>query len=46
LTKPSVVLGDQVRTIARERLDKRPAGRASSATLSNVEDRLRMLLDL
>ena len=45
LTQPSFIMCDQIRTIAKERLLKW-MGRVSSATLTAVEDNLRILLDL
>ena len=45
LRKPSLILCDQVRTISRERL-LRTLGSISSATMREVEDRLRILLNL
>lgn len=45
LKQPSVILCDAIRSIAKERLLK-PWGVVSSATLEQVEDRLRILLGL
>ena len=42
---PSAILADQVRTIARERLVRR-SGAVSRATLSRVEEVVRILLGL
>jgi len=45
LSAPSVVMCEQVRTISVERLRRR-RGAVSAATLRQVEDRLRILLEL
>jgi len=45
LSAPSFVLCDQVRVFAVERLHRR-RGPVSAATMAEVEDRLRILLDL
>ncbi len=45
LTKPSVIMADQVRTISRRRLG-RTLGKVSPATMGQVEDRLKLVLDL
>src|SRR5262249_42593865 len=42
----SYVLCDAVRSISTDRLSGRPWGAISAATLAEVEDRLRMLLEL
>ena len=45
LTKASVILTDQVRSISIQRLGRR-LGRASSSTIAEVEQRLAFLLGL
>lgn len=45
LKRPSVILCDHVRSVATERLIRR-LGTISTATLTQVEDRLRILLGL
>lgn len=45
LTKPSVILCDQVRTISVKRLQKE-LGMVTQATMAEVEDRIRILLSL
>lgn len=45
LTKPSVILCDQVRTISVKRLQK-DLGMVTLATMAEVEDRIRILLSL
>jgi mRNA interferase MazF len=45
LTKASVVMVDQIRTISRQRVARR-LGAVSPATMSQVEIRLRRILDL
>src|SRR5262249_10182724 len=46
VTAPSVILGDQLRTISKDRLGKSPWGTVAPATLANVETVLRILLGL
>ncbi len=46
LSAQSYLLCDGVRAIARERLGSRPWGSLSAATMAQVEDRLRILLEL
>src|ERR1043166_2195952 len=46
LKTPSVILGDQLRTISKDRLGKAPWGRVSAATMAKVENVLRVLLGL
>lgn len=46
LTSRSYVLTDHARSISKERLGDAPWGRVSAQTLAEVEDRLRVLLDL
>ena len=46
LTEPSDILVDQVRTISRERLVGSAVGRVSPQTMKEIEDRLRILIDL
>jgi len=45
LTKPSVIMVDQIRTISRRRIAHR-LGSVSSATMGRVDDRLKLILDL
>jgi len=45
VTKPSVILCDQLRAIAKERLKNR-VGVVDSTTLADVEDRLRIIMNL
>jgi mRNA interferase MazF len=45
LTKPSVIMADQVRTISRRRVARR-LGTVSSATMRNVENCLKLVFDL
>jgi mRNA interferase MazF len=45
LTKPSVIMADQIRTISRRRLARR-LGVVSSTTMRQVEDCLKLVLDL
>jgi mRNA interferase MazF len=45
MSEPSVVMTEEVRAISRGRLGRRLGG-VSPATLGQVEDRLRLLLDL
>jgi mRNA interferase MazF len=45
LTKPSVILCDAIRSIAKERLE-RCRGTVSATVMAAVEDRLRILLGL
>jgi mRNA interferase MazF len=45
LTKPSVIMADQIRTIARRRVARR-LGTVSSATMGKVENCLKLVLDL
>ena len=45
ISKTSFIICDQVRTISRDRLSRR-FGTVSSATLAEVEERLRFLLSL
>ncbi len=45
LKRPSVILCDHIRSVATERLVRR-LGTVSTATLTQVEDRLRILLGL
>ena len=45
LTKPSVVMADQIRTISRQRID-RQLGTVSSTTMDQVEKRVRLILNL
>ena len=45
LTKASVVMTDQIRTISLRRVARR-LGAVSSFTMKQVEDRLRLVLDL
>jgi mRNA interferase MazF len=46
VTSPSFILCDHVRSISKERLRPDPWGRVSRRTLAEVEDMLRILLDL
>ena len=46
LKTPSVILCDQLRTIAKDRLSKAPWGSVSAASLAEVDKALRMLLAL
>lgn len=46
LKVPSVILCDQLRTISKDRLGRAPWGKASPATVADVEAALRMLLGL
>ena len=45
LTKASVIMADQIRTVSRLRVARR-LGAVSSSTMDQVEDRLRLVLDL
>jgi mRNA interferase MazF len=45
LTRPSVIMVDQIRTISRQRLGRR-LGAVTPETMAEVEHRLRMLLGL
>jgi mRNA interferase MazF len=45
LTKPSIILCDQVRTISVKRLQKQ-LGAITPDTMAEIEDRIRILLDL
>jgi mRNA interferase MazF len=45
LTKPSVIMVDQIRTISRRRVARR-LGAVSSSTMGQVEACLRLILDL
>jgi mRNA interferase MazF len=45
LTKPSVIMVDQIRTISRRRLARR-LGAVSPSTMRQVEERLRVVLSL
>lgn len=45
LTKSSVIMADQIRTISRQRVARR-LGTVSAATMGQVETRLRRVLDL
>jgi mRNA interferase MazF len=45
LTKPSVIMVDQIRTLSRQRITRR-LGAVSSATMGRVEDCLKLILDL
>jgi mRNA interferase MazF len=45
LTKVSYILCDQIRTLSRDRLERR-TGAATATTMKEVEDRLRLLLEL
>lgn len=45
LSKASVIMADQLRTISRRRVARR-LGAVSSLTMRQVEDRLRLVLDL
>lgn len=45
LTKASVIMADQIRTISRRRLGRR-LGAISPGTMAEVDDRLRMVLGL
>ena len=42
----SFVLCDHARSISKDRLGEQPWGRVSQQTMAEVEDRLRILLDL
>ena len=46
LTARSFILCDAIRSIARERLGAAPWGVVSKETMRQVEDRLRILLEL
>jgi mRNA interferase MazF len=46
LKTPGVILGDQVRTVSKDRLGKAPWGTVSAANLAEVEKALRVLLGL
>ena len=45
LARTSVIMADQVRTISRRRVARR-LGAVSASTMGQVEDRLRLVLDL
>ena len=45
LTKPSVVMADQIRTISRRRIGRR-LGALSSSAMGQVDDRLKLVLSL
>jgi mRNA interferase MazF len=45
LTKASVIMADQIRTISRRRVARR-LGAVSASTMDQVEDRLKLILDL
>jgi mRNA interferase MazF len=45
LTKASVIMADQIRTVSRRRLG-RTLGKVSAATMGRVEDRLKLVLGL
>src|SRR4051812_8007668 len=46
LKTPSIILCDQLRTVSKDRLGKAPWGTVSAATLTDVENVLRVLLGL
>ncbi len=46
LKTPSVILCDQLRSISKDRLGKKPWGTVSAATLAKVEDAVCVLLGL
>jgi mRNA interferase MazF len=46
LVARSFILGDAIRSIARERLGVQPLGSVTPETMAKVEDRLRTLLEL
>ncbi len=46
LSAPSMILCEQMRTVSKERFKGSAWGRVSVATMREVDDRLRILLDL